>query len=175
MICHFTSYIRPQSISPFIASDATPLHSAPAPAADPQPGHPEGPARVEAVLERLNGPRSGSGPGTQAALPAGSASPSPHPAVQWLHSRRAAVPDELALVHPPAYLAAIRAACDKLRVRMGVFARGASQRVLRAAGSLRCRWRTALALRGGGMPCERRHGQAKGFVVRVSVMRPPHK
>ncbi|GIM12764.1 hypothetical protein Vretimale_15997 [Volvox reticuliferus] len=101
-----------------------------------KPGHPEAPARVEAILNRI---RSHSWPwplriATEAdsQLPAiTSSSPtstissastssslsSPHSGseLQMIESHRVATTEELSLVHPASYIAALRATCQKLR------------------------------------------------------------
>ncbi|EFJ40621.1 hypothetical protein VOLCADRAFT_108078 [Volvox carteri f. nagariensis] len=106
-----------------------PLHS--------KPGHPESPERVEAVLNRLRNQRW-PGPATSASsaeplLSATAAASSPsifspsrqsckpssllNGRVRLLESHRSATAEELALVHPPAYVEAIQAACRKIQDR----------------------------------------------------------
>lgn len=63
--------------------------------------HPECPGRVEAVVSRLR-QHWGTAGGSSAE-------------VQWLPSARVATPEDLALVHPERYVAAVRAACDRLQ------------------------------------------------------------
>lgn len=71
-----------------------------------QAEHPECPGRVEAVVSRLR-QHWGTAGGSSAE-------------VQWLPSARVATPEDLALVHPERYVAAVRAACDRLQVRCAV-------------------------------------------------------
>ncbi len=67
-----------------------------------QAEHPECPGRVEAVVSRLQELWGSTG---------GSSGE-----VQWLPSARVAAPEDLALVHPERYVAAVQAACARLQV-----------------------------------------------------------